>query len=148
MSAYDGVCSPVYVVLTIREDVALPRFALRVFENQAFQRYIASFGNGILEHRAAIGWDEIKGTQIVIPPIKEQLQLLTFLDRETAKIDELMEEQRRLIELLKESVRRSLPRRHQRPEPRCPHEGFRYRMVGRGPRALEGEADQVRYSQT
>ena len=36
----------------------------------------------------------------VIPPAIEQIAIATFLDRETAKIDALVEEQRRLIELL------------------------------------------------
>jgi type I restriction enzyme, S subunit len=38
----------------------------------------------------------------VFPPEPEQAAIATFLDRETAKIDALVEEQRRLIELLKE----------------------------------------------
>jgi type I restriction enzyme S subunit len=36
-----------------------------------------------------------------LPPIREQTTIAAFLDRETAKIDALMEEQQRLIELLK-----------------------------------------------
>jgi len=36
------------------------------------------------------------------PPLAEQTQIAAFLDRETAKIDELVAEQRRLMELLKE----------------------------------------------
>ena len=36
------------------------------------------------------------------PPLDEQVAIATFLDRETAKIDELVAEQRRLMELLKE----------------------------------------------
>lgn len=36
------------------------------------------------------------------PPLPEQAAIATFLDRETAKIDALVEEQQRLIELLKE----------------------------------------------
>jgi type I restriction enzyme S subunit len=36
------------------------------------------------------------------PPVYEQMQIATFLDQETVKIDALVEEQRRLIELLKE----------------------------------------------
>jgi type I restriction enzyme S subunit len=39
---------------------------------------------------------------IPVPPLREQHAIATFLDRETAKIDALVEEQRRLIELLKE----------------------------------------------
>lgn len=37
-----------------------------------------------------------------LPPLPEQATIAAFLDRETAKIDELVEEQRRLIALLKE----------------------------------------------
>ncbi len=36
------------------------------------------------------------------PPLSEQTQIAAFLDRETAKIDALVAEQRRLMELLKE----------------------------------------------
>jgi type I restriction enzyme S subunit len=102
MSLYDGVCSPVYIVLDANEDEVERRFALRVFENTPFQKYLATFGNGILEHRAAIGWDDIKGAYIPVPSKKEQLSILNFLDHETAKIDTLIEKQQRLIELLKE----------------------------------------------
>jgi len=38
----------------------------------------------------------------VFPPLPEQTAIAEFLDRETAKIDELVAEQRRLMELLKE----------------------------------------------
>ena len=38
----------------------------------------------------------------VFPPLREQTAIAAFLDRETAKIDELVAEQERLMELLKE----------------------------------------------
>jgi type I restriction enzyme S subunit len=41
-------------------------------------------------------------TTISLPPLPEQTAIAVFLDRETAKIDSLVAEQRRLIELLKE----------------------------------------------
>lgn len=102
ISGYDGVCSPVYIVLTPQVDVVEPRFAFRIFENRAFQTLAQSFGNGILEHRCAINWDILKGIRVAIPPKEEQCAILTLLDRETSKIDELVAEQKRLIELLKE----------------------------------------------
>lgn len=40
--------------------------------------------------------------KIALPPLKEQTKIATFLDHETAKIDALIQEQQRLIELLKE----------------------------------------------
>ena len=46
--------------------------------------------------------DFVRDFAIGFPPLPEQCHIVTFLDRETAKIDALVEEQRRLIELLKE----------------------------------------------
>lgn len=50
-------------------------------------------------------WDFVGGMKVTMPPVQEQIHIAAFLDRETAKIDELVEEQRRLIELLKEKRR-------------------------------------------
>jgi type I restriction enzyme S subunit len=102
VSAYEGVCSPVYIVLKPRQDVVESRFAFRVFEDKSFQAYAQSLGNGILAHRCAIGWDDLKGITVGIPPAAEQKCILNFLDHETAKIDALIAEQQRLIELLQE----------------------------------------------
>ena len=44
----------------------------------------------------------LSGHRVASPPLPEQIQIAAFLDRETAKIDELMAEQRRLMDLLKE----------------------------------------------
>lgn len=46
--------------------------------------------------------DYVNDCAIPWPPFSEQRAIATFLDRETAKIDALVEAQRRLIELLKE----------------------------------------------
>jgi type I restriction enzyme S subunit len=45
---------------------------------------------------------DIKNQCFAIPPLAEQTAIAEFLDRETAKIDGLVAEQRRLMELLKE----------------------------------------------
>jgi type I restriction enzyme, S subunit len=49
-----------------------------------------------------ISMDDIPKLILTRPPLPEQTQIATFLDRETAKIDALVAEQRRLMELLKE----------------------------------------------
>ena len=102
LSDYDGVCSPVYIVLKPQNDIVESRFAFRIFENRTFQTFAQSFGNGILEHRCAINWDILKPIGVGVPPMDEQKAILAFLDRETGKIDALVAEQRRLMELLKE----------------------------------------------
>jgi type I restriction enzyme S subunit len=49
-----------------------------------------------------IDQEAILSTPIPVAPLPEQLAIASFLDRETAKIDSLVAEQQRLIELLKE----------------------------------------------
>jgi type I restriction enzyme S subunit len=44
----------------------------------------------------------IRTARVIVPPPAEQRSIASFLDRETAKIDALIAEQQRLIELLKE----------------------------------------------
>jgi type I restriction enzyme S subunit len=46
--------------------------------------------------------DFVRDFEIGFPPIEEQVSIATFLDHESAKIDALVGEQKRLIELLKE----------------------------------------------
>ncbi len=101
LSEYDGVCSPVYIVLKPKNDIVESRFAFRIFECRSFQRYAQSFGNGILEHRSAINWDILKSIGVGIPSLEGLSSILVFLDRETGMIDEVVAEQRRLMELLK-----------------------------------------------
>lgn len=102
MSPFDGVCSSVYIVLEPKIDILFQRYALRVFENAPFQKHLATFGNGILKHRAAINWDNIKGQYIPLPPQAEQDKILKFLDHEIALISDLISKQEKLIGLLKE----------------------------------------------
>jgi type I restriction enzyme, S subunit len=50
----------------------------------------------------AVSTDQVGNATCLAPPLPEQTQIAAFLDRETAKIDALVAEQRRLMELLKE----------------------------------------------
>jgi type I restriction enzyme S subunit len=47
-------------------------------------------------------WEFVSTMKTPVPPFHEQTLIADFLDRETSKIDSLVAEQRRLIELLKE----------------------------------------------
>jgi len=102
LSAYSGVCSSVYIVLRPKTDVVDVSFAHRLLQSRAFQVYAQSFGNGILAHRAAIGWNTLKSLPMPLPPIAEQTAIAAFLTREVGKIEALLGEQDLLVELLKE----------------------------------------------
>lgn len=50
----------------------------------------------------AVSVDEVADMIILVPQIEEQQAIATFLDRETARIDALIQQKERMIELLKE----------------------------------------------
>ncbi|WP_405778385.1 restriction endonuclease subunit S [Streptomyces sp. NBC_00859] len=52
-----------------------------------------------------IGTAQINALSVPMPPAKEQRAIADYLDRETARIDTLIEEQQRLIEMLRERRR-------------------------------------------
>ena len=67
----------------------------------AFTSYVANLANGDRTCRH-LNAEAIGRFALPFPPLAEQAAIAAFLDRETAKIDGLVAEQRRLIELLKE----------------------------------------------
>lgn len=73
------------------------RFLYRVFEAGSCYGGLGKWGTQL-----NLNTDTIGSIRVAVPPPEELQNLLTFLDRETAKIDELVAEQRRLIELLQE----------------------------------------------
>tara|TARA_R110001583_G_scaffold46818_1_gene146681 strand:- start:1742 stop:3145 length:1404 start_codon:yes stop_codon:yes gene_type:complete len=55
-------------------------------------------------NQASISTGSVRALPALIPTLFEQTQIARFLDHETAKIDTLIHEQKRLIELLKEKL--------------------------------------------
>lgn len=74
-----------------------PRFLYRVFEAGTCYGGLGKWGTQL-----NLNTDTIGSIRIAVPPAEELASMLTFLDRETAKIDALIAEQERLIELLNE----------------------------------------------
>ena len=75
-------------------------FVKRLFDSTYVKSCVAVRANGLT--RVGLGQYEIDNLDLPFPPLPEQLAIAAFLDRETAKIDELVNAQARLIELLKE----------------------------------------------
>lgn len=101
-SVYNGVCSPVYVVMRANSEELLPEIFSYLMQIPSLQRYAQSFGNGILAHRAAIGWDELKGIAVGYPPLKEQRLIVDFLDKEVELTDSAILRVRKGISLMRE----------------------------------------------
>ena len=115
VSTLKGVCSSVYVVLKANNPASIGYYE-RIFQHPQFQTFSQSLGNGILAHRCAIGWDELKNAHFPVPPVEEIQAIAAFLDGKCATIDEavrIKEEQIRLLAerrqiLIQQAVTRGL----------------------------------------
>lgn len=67
-----------------------------------FQEEFYRFGKGIVDDLWSTKYSDMKSINIPIPSLNEQQAISTFLDRETTRIDALIEKKQHLIELLKE----------------------------------------------
>lgn len=104
ISEFDGVTSPDYRVFSsVHPELDNPRFMLRLLQNAYHQKLFFPFGQGSAHlGRWRLPAEEFKDFFFPRPSRFEQTQIARFLDHETARIDALIEEQQRLIELLKE----------------------------------------------
>lgn len=75
-------------------------FLKRYFDSHFAKASVAVRANGLT--RVGLGQYAVDNLLVPAPPLEEQTTIAAFLDRETGKIDALVEAQRRLIDLLKQ----------------------------------------------
>ena len=94
-----NVCvSPAYIVIRSNKSKVLPKYGeylLHLFDIA----HMKTLGAGV---RQTITFNDIGNCSWCLPPLFEQEQIAIFLDRETIRIDTLIEKKTRFIELLKE----------------------------------------------
>lgn len=83
-----------------RGDRFMNRFLYYVLGTAVFAAYVAQKKTGTTFF--GISQERIGQFPLVLPPLDEQIAIASFLDSETGKIDALVDEQQRLIELLRE----------------------------------------------
>ena len=92
-----GIITSAY--LAVIPQRASPSYMSYLFRSYDTTKVFYSMGGGL---RQSMKFADLKRMPTVLPPPDEQTQIAVFLDHETAKIDALVTEQRRLVELLKE----------------------------------------------
>lgn len=102
-SNYDGCVSPVYYVLKNNEKSDI-RFINYIFLS-SFQKYLSRYGKGILEIREKISMYDVLHSYVPIPSLKTQKKIADYLDEQCTKIDEIINDNNREIELLEEYKR-------------------------------------------
>jgi type I restriction enzyme S subunit len=96
----DLVCGYHLAVLRPRPEILDGLFLHYLFKSDFVRSTLQVASRGLT--RYGIGKYTIDNMAVGLAPLPEQCVIAAFLDRETAKIDVLVEEQNRLIELLKE----------------------------------------------
>lgn len=97
-----GKSSPVYSVCRPIRGLSNSKYFAKLLRHMALSGFVESLAKGIRERSTDFRWADAGNIKLPVPPIAEQQKIVQFLDYETAKIDALIHEQKRLIELLKE----------------------------------------------
>lgn len=92
-----GIITSAY--LALRPHGVFAEYFSYLLRSYDLTKVFYSMGGGL---RQSMKFSDIKRMPVVIPSLEEQKAIVSFLDCETTKIDSLVAEQARLIELLKE----------------------------------------------
>jgi type I restriction enzyme S subunit len=94
-----NIWSPLCIVRSKPERI-IPRFAFTSIQSPYFRRFVElgwSFGT-----QPNIGMGVIENIKLVVPPLTEQQQIVTFLNQKTTLIDQIISGSEKKIELLQE----------------------------------------------
>ncbi|MEU8048127.1 hypothetical protein AB0B71_28770 [Micromonospora echinofusca] len=98
-----GIVSPAYGVYSPRPDAPFnPAFYDYLYRSRPYVMEMTRLSRGIWSSRLRLYPDVFLRMAIPVPPPDEQRAIADYLDRETARIDTLIEEQQSLIEMLRE----------------------------------------------
>ncbi len=98
LSELGGSVSLINIVLEPRG--IYPRFAHHLLRSPAFQEEFYRWGHGIVADLWTTRYFDMKNIRVALPPPDSQKKIADFLDRETVRIDELIQKKDRMVELL------------------------------------------------
>ena len=96
ISKYHGIITSAYIAVKTKQNADFYNYLFRAYD---LQKVFYSMGEGM---RQSLKMDELNKMPVVLPSEDEQKRIVAFLDTETARIDNLIAKQEKLIELLEE----------------------------------------------
>jgi type I restriction enzyme S subunit len=105
ISEYEGIVSPAYYVYSPRAssgDKIYPKYIHYLLRNPMYITQYMSRSKGIRVNQWDLDAEAFEKIEVLLPPKSEQKQIYSFLDKETARIDTLIEEKQSFINLLEE----------------------------------------------
>ena len=101
VSKHEGIVSPAYCVYKL-QDTQNPRFLHYLYRTPMYLAEFARHSTGIVPSRWRMYTDDFGEVLTLLPPIEEQDAMVAYLDTATAKIDEAIAQQQKMIGLLNE----------------------------------------------
>lgn len=96
----NGCCQSELLVLRPRDMRLSTRFLFYVVQSEPFVAWADATSYGVKMPRTS--WESLGIAEVLLPSTSDQDSICAFLDRETARIDALIEKKERLITLLEE----------------------------------------------
>ena len=100
VSEYEGIVSPAYFTCKLRG--VDPQFFSRAIRSKAYIGFFMQYSKGIRVDQWDLDPSSMKDIPFILPPLDEQKRIVPYLDAATAKIDEAIFHQQRVIDLLNE----------------------------------------------
>ncbi|MFC1591230.1 restriction endonuclease subunit S [Thermodesulfobacteriota bacterium] len=101
VSQYRGIVSPAYIILTPRK-IADPWYFHYLLRTPAYIRESYRYSYGICDDQLSLRFKDFKVITSPVPPKDEQNKIVTFIRAAENKINNFIQNKRRLIALLKE----------------------------------------------
>jgi type I restriction enzyme S subunit len=107
VSKHLGIISPAYFVAEFNEKVE-PLFMHHLLRTRLYISEYERRGKFMPPNQFDISWDDFRDIELVLPPRSQQRAIADYLDRETARIDALIEKKQSMISLLEKRFESSV----------------------------------------
>ena len=107
VSKYHGIVSTAYGVYRLRAGAAVDeRFVHELLRSRAFQWELQVRSKGIWKSRLQLTDDSFLSSPLVIPPLDEQLAIIDFINKETALLENALDQARSELSLIRDFRKR------------------------------------------
>lgn len=101
VSKFQGIASPAYCVYRFGNS-ARPWFFHHLLRSPAYKARIKAVSTGVVESRLRLYTDDLYRLEALVPPLREQVNIVRFLDYYDRKIRRYVRTKQKLIKLLEE----------------------------------------------
>ena len=102
VTRHEGIVSPAYAVFRFTSDQLLPEYLHYLLRTDMYADEFKRNSTGVIDSRLRLYPEEFFRIPFLVPPVKEQEDVIRFLVEAVGQMDSAISSQERMIELLKE----------------------------------------------